>query len=171
MISLCCCCYNRLTKTICYRTKGTMIGADRINEIGLVNSHRGNSSAGDLTVNESSATIPDPVPDLVPFPEENRREDGKMSATLFQCGELMHICQGIMTHLTNETVETVEELNEDTIIDIDGDDADNNDGNNANNNTNQDPNEDDESTDGLMMSQVDQYDEKSIANIVWNKIP
>ena len=108
-----------------------MSGADRINEIGLVNSHRGNSSAGDLTVNESSATIPDPDP----VPEEDRRvihcDDGKMSATLFQSVVPMHICQGIMTHLTNETFE---ELNEDDIIDIDEDDSDNNAGNNANNN-------------------------------------
>ena len=120
-----------------------MIGADRINEIGLVNSHRGNSSADDLIVNESSATIPDPDPDpdSVPFPEENRREDGKMSATLFQYDEPMHIWQGIMTHLTNETVKPVEELNEDVIIDID--------------NTNGGTNEDDQSTDGPMMSQVD----------------
>ena len=128
-----------------------MLGADRINEIG---------SADDLTVNESSATIPDPDPDPDPdsvtFPEENRSEDGKRSATLFQCDVPMHIWQGMMTHLTNETVE---ELNEDTIIDIDEDDSDSdsddNAGNNANNNTNGDTNEDDESTDGPMMSQVD----------------
>ena len=125
--------------------------------IGLVNRHKEESSAGDLTVNESSDTFLDPVPDPVPFPEENRREDGKMSTTLFQCGEPMHICQGIMTHLTNETVEIVEELNEDTIIDIDEDDSDSDDnaGNNANNNINGGTNEDDESTDGPMMSQVD----------------
>ena len=63
-----CCCYNRLTKIIYSKTKGTMSGADRINEIGLVNSHRGNSAANDLTVNESSATIPDPDPDPDPDP-------------------------------------------------------------------------------------------------------
>ena len=56
-----------------------MSGENHINEIGLVNRHKGKSSAGDLTVNESSATIPDPVP----FPEENRHEDGKMSVTRF----------------------------------------------------------------------------------------
>ena len=62
MISFCCCCcYNRLTKIIYSKTKGTMSEADRINKI---------DSADDLTVNESSATIPDPDPD--PVPEENR---------------------------------------------------------------------------------------------------
>ena len=103
-----------------------------------------------------------------------------MSATLFQCGVPMHICQGIMTHLTKKTVEIIEELNEDTIIDIDEDNA----GNNANSNTNEDANEDtnedanedanedDESTDGFMMSQVDQYDEQIIADtVLQNKIP
>ena len=131
-----------------------MLGADRINEIG---------SADDLTVNESSATIldpdPDPDPDSVTFPEENRSEDGKRSATLFQCDVPMHIWQGMMTHLTNETVE---EQNEDTIIDIDEDDA----GNNANTNANQDANQevnqeanqDDETTAIPMMREVDQYD-------------
>ena len=137
-----------------------MIGADHsrsdlINETGLVDRHKGKSSVDDLTVNESAGTIPDPVP----FPEENCREDGKMSATRFQYGEPMHICQGIMTHLTNETVE---ELNEDTSIDIDEDDTDtiidideDDAGNNANNNANDDANQDDESTAIPMMREVD----------------
>ena len=131
-----------------------MIGADHsvsdlINKTGLVDRHKGKSSVDDLTVNESSDPDPDPDPDpdSVPFPKENH-QDQKRPATR---GEPMHICQGIMTHLTNETVETVEESNEDTIIDIDEDNT----GNNANNNTNEHANEDDESTGGPMMSQVD----------------
>ena len=67
-------------------------GSDLINETGLVDRHKGKSSVDDLTVNESSATIPDPDP----VPEENRRvihcDDEKMSATLFQCVVPMHIC-------------------------------------------------------------------------------
>ena len=131
-------------------------GSDLINETGLVDRYKGKSSVDDLTVNESSATIPDPDPDSVPFPEENRSEDGKRSATLFQCDEPMHIWQGMMTHLTNETVE---ELNEDTIIVIDEDDAGNNANNNANEDANEDVNEDanqdDESTAIPMMREVD----------------
>ena len=140
-----------------------MSEADRINKI---------DSADDLTVNESSATIPDPDPDSVPFPEENRSEDGNMSATLFQYkGHGVHELtakQGMRAlehqHLTNETVdfqcdepmhiwqgmmthltnETVETVEElnEDII-IDID------------NTNGGTNEDDQSTDGPMMSQVD----------------
>ena len=108
------------------------------------------SVAKDLTVNEISVTIPDP--DSVPFPKENclsmhyedgqvvEYEDEKICATFYQHGETTHVCQGIMTHLTNETFE---ELNEDIIIDVDEVDADNNVNNNANNNTNEDVNEDD----------------------------
>ena len=167
MIYFYCCCSNRLTKTIYSETKGTIIGADcgggdLINEIGLVNRHKGKSSTDDLTVNESSATVPVPVPDpdldsdpdsvpdldSVPFPEENPRvihcEGENMSVTLSQCGEPMHICQGIMTHLTNETFK---ELNEDN--------PGNNAGNNANNNSNTDGNEDDDSTEGPMIRQFD----------------
>ena len=89
-------------------------GSDFINEISLVNRHKVKSSVDNLTVNKSSATIPDPDPDpdSVPFPKENRQvihcEDGKMSATLFQCVVPMHICQGIITHLTNETLKGIE---------------------------------------------------------------
>ena len=68
--------YNHLTKTIYCRTEGTMIGtdcgdSDLINKIDLVNRHRRKSSANDLLVTNSSATIPDPDPNLDPFPEEN----------------------------------------------------------------------------------------------------
>ena len=137
-----------ITGKIVFKNGADRGGSNLINEMRCVNSHKvdkGKSSADDMTVNKSSVTIPDPDP--VPFPKGNR-QDGKMSATLFQCGEPMHICQGIMTHLTNETVK---ELSEDTIIDIDEDDA----GNTANNNNNEDANEDDASTDSPMMRQVD----------------
>ena len=80
----------------------------------------------------------------------------KISAIIFQYGEPVHICQGIMTHLTNETFK---EMNEDTIIGIDEEAADNN---ANNNNINEDANENDKSTTIQMRGQVSWYDSMTV---------
>ena len=87
-----------ITGKIVFKNGDDRGGSNLINEMRCVNSHKvdkGKSSADDMTVNESSVTIPDPDPDPVPVPvpfPEGIRQDGKMSATHFQCGEPMHIC-------------------------------------------------------------------------------